>query len=96
MKQYFFFTYKGAMAHTNLNRLIGNPYHTEYASWLGYLSVEGAGDDEVNYWKQFFCRHQWREKRPGPIGNVGGDPHRMAGFQMNTCIKCGVMKAGPV
>jgi hypothetical protein len=91
MKQYFFFTYKGAMAHTNLNRLIGNPYHTKYASWLGYLSVEGAGDDEVDYWKQFFCRHHWYRNRPGNFY----DTSKMAGHCMNTCIKCGVMKAGP-
>jgi hypothetical protein len=85
----FFFTYQGAMDHTKLHRLIGNPYHTEYASWLGYFSVKGVGDDVADYWRRVLCRHQWH--KTGGMYPV----HQMAGHTMNTCLKCGKFSPGP-
>ena len=79
-----FCTWEGAMKMAKALRLLGVDAHSK-KEWWGYLVELKSGRDCISRWKQAMCTHLW--------DNLDG--RKMMSRSMNTCIRCGCVKAGP-
>lgn len=90
----YFLTWKGAYRHVQSLHLI-NIQANFISRWYGceVILTDKEGKLPSSFWKQVWCRHQWIagyavKKNPSLLNGV-------MGHSMNTCYKCGLVRAGP-